>query len=320
MIQYKFFIILLMVWSLYGCKNNDDVNIECKLNSKQECPSSLYSIDIYKGKTPFNITPLHTRPIFTSCDLNKSGISSKFVADPFLLKIKNINYLFFEYYNNKTKKGEIGVAESKKLCNFTFTSTVLTEDFHLSYPQLIEDKGNYYMIPESYHDNSIRLYKFIDFPTQLEFVTQIIIGRKFVDSTLFKYKNVYYIFSTSPMNKELRLYYSDNLEYGWVEHPKSPIIIENKHIARPAGNIFKYKNKIYRVTQDDYPTYGNQVRAIEITKLTVDDYKEDTNNSKIIVKASDINGSWNEMGMHQLDMHYINGYYYGIVDGKRKVE
>jgi len=303
-------VFILLFFNACGVNDNQYINKECNI--------STYSIDIYKGETPFDIKQINQTPIFTACNLK--DIDASFVADPFLIKKDNIYFLFFEFLNRNTDKGEIGLATSKDLNKFNFDRVVLEEDFHLSYPQVFLEDGKYYMIPESYHSQSIRLYKFSNFPYQLEFVREILSGKKFVDNTLFKYNGIYYIFTTNPYNSELRLYYSFNLAYDWIEHPKSPIIVNNKNIARPGGNIFTYKNKVYRVTQDDYPTYGNQVRAIEITKLTVDDYKEDTNNSKIIVKASDINGSWNEMGMHQLDMHYINGYYYGIVDGKRKVE
>ena len=69
-------------------------------------------------------------------------------------------------------------------------------------------------------------------------------------------------------NDLLRLYYANDLMGPWIEHPKSPIVAGDANIARPGGRVVVFDGRIVRYTQDDDPTYGNQVRAFEITELT----------------------------------------------------
>ena len=59
-----------------------------------------------------------------------------------------------------------------------------------------------------------------------------------------------------------------------------------------------YENHIYRYTQDDTPTYGNQVHAFEITKLTTTEYQEKAITPDPIIKAS--GEKWNAVGMHNV--------------------
>ena len=65
------------------------------------------------------------------------------------------------------------------------------------------------------------------------------------------------------------LFYSDNLLTGWVEHPKSPVIVNDPSRARPGGRSFVFDNgRIMRLTQKDDLSYGEQLRVFEIDVLT----------------------------------------------------
>jgi hypothetical protein len=61
---------------------------------------------------------------------------------------------------------------------------------------------------------------------------------------------------------------------------------------------------VYRFTQDCDPTYGNQVRAFEITELTTDSYKETPVSHNPILKAT--GQGWNAEQMHHLDPHQVD--------------
>ncbi|MDL1984792.1 MAG: hypothetical protein LWX54_11500 [Deltaproteobacteria bacterium] len=72
--------------------------------------------------------------------------------------------------------------------------------------------------------------------------------------------------------------------------------------------------RIIRYTQDDFPTYGNQIRVFEITKLTAADYEEEEMNESPILKKSGT--GWNGFGMHHIDPHKINEEnWIAVVDG-----
>lgn len=119
-------------------------------------------------------------------------------------------------------------------------------------------------------------------------------------------------------NDLLRLYYANDLMGPWIEHPKSPIVAGDANIARPGGRVVVFDGRIVRYTQDDDPTYGNQVRAFEITELTTTSYQEREVSENPILEASGT--GWNADGMHHIDPHQIDeNRWIACVDGKEEV-
>ena len=73
---------------------------------------------------------------------------NSFIADPFLFRHKEKDFCFVEEYDFLQNKGHISVYEINKNGE-KFLGNVLTEDFHLSYPNVFEYNGQIFMIPES---------------------------------------------------------------------------------------------------------------------------------------------------------------------------
>jgi len=276
-----------------------------------------WSIGIYMGKSPFDFSPAENidNPVLTRKDV--SDIQAAFVADPFMLKVDGIWHMFFEVLNQQTRKGEIGLAISNNGVKWTYRQIVLAEPFHLSYPYVFEWLNEYYMIPETQKANSIRLYKAAPFPTQWTFIGTLLRGPYYVDASICRHGNKWWLFTeTNPNVKHdtLRLYYADDMMGPWREHPKSPIIQGNGHIARPAGRVLAINDRVVRYTQDCHPIYGTKVRAFEITTLTTTDYHEQENRHASILAADGI--GWNASGMHHIDPHFIDaGQWVACVDG-----
>lgn len=226
--------------------------------------------------------------------------------------------MFFEVRNAYTNHGDIGLATSYDGLNFTYKQIVLDEAYHLSYPYVFKWEDEFYMIPESHQAYSIRLYKALDFPTQWSFIGTLLYG-DCRDSSIFRYDGRWWIFTTDrSSNDVLRLYYADDLMGPWTEHPESPIIIGDANIARPGGRVIISDHRIVRFTQDDVPTYGNQVRAFEITELTNISYEEKEVTENPILEASGT--GWNAKGMHHIDPHQIDkNKWIACVDGYRDV-
>ncbi|MFM6200104.1 MAG: hypothetical protein ACKPE1_13350, partial [Dolichospermum sp.] len=120
-------------------------------------------------------------------------------------------------------------------------------------------QNEYYMIPESYKANAIRLYKAVEFPTKWTLVKTLLEGSDYVDSSIFNFHDQWWMFTTSPQGNILHLYYADELMGNWVKHPQSPLIEGNFHISRPGGRVIVSDGKIFRYTQDVVGFYGNQV-------------------------------------------------------------
>jgi hypothetical protein len=271
-----------------------------------------YAIGIYTGDSPFRLTsPSYiVNPVLRPRDV--TDVPAWFVADPFMVKENGLWYMFFEVMNANTNKGDIGLAVSQDGFRWKYKQIVLEESFHLSYPYVFKWNGDYYMVPESCQVYAVTLYKAVEFPTKWVIVKTLLNGNYF-DSSLLYYDKRWWIF-TSDRDDILHLFFSDDLMGCWQEHPKSPIIRGNGHIARPGGRILLSKNKVFRFTQDCEPKYGYQVRAFEITELTPERYTEQEVSDNPILKPT--GKGWNAERMHHIDLHEIGtNQWQACVDG-----
>ncbi len=275
-----------------------------------------WAIGVYGGPDPFQLSDPEglENPVLAARDV--SDIHAAFVADPFMIQVDGLYYMFFEALNLDTNTGDIGCAVSEDGKKWTYRKIVLDEAFHLSYPSVFQWNGDYYMIPESYEDNSVRLYRAVSFPDSWEYLGNLLEGAEYVDPTTFFYNDQWWMFTTRLGNQVLHLYYSDSLESGWQAHPMNPLIENNSNIARPAGKVFEFENRLFRLVQDDYPYYGMQVYAFEIMDLSTTSYREqvDTLNKVVTMTGT----GWNAVGMHQVDLHQKDDRWMAIVDGLKR--
>lgn len=271
-----------------------------------------WSIGIYQGHTPFDLSPYPgvNNPVLNgeNCD------DSIFVADPFMIVKDNKYFMFFELLNRENDEGDIAYAESSDLKNWEYKKVIIDEDFHMSFPTVFKWKGEYYLVPESHQDLAVRLYKAESFPGKWKFVKKLISGYSFVDPAIFRYNNKWWMFVTTQFSNILNIYYADDLMGKWEPHPMNPVIKFNAHISRAGGRVIIYNGKPYRFTQDCDPSYGLQVFAFEITELTETKYSEKMVSEKPILTKS--GKGWNAAGMHHVDLHKIGDKWIAAVDGR----
>lgn len=278
--------------------------------------SPKWSIGIYLGNSPFNLrTPLNIMNPVISSD-NVTDIKADFVADPFCVRKNGRWYMFFEVLNSESKEGDIGVATSYDGFKWEYQRIVLDEPFHLSYPYVFKWNDRFFMIPESWESNSLRLYEATEFPLKWKYVKKLLKGI-FIDPSIIYYNELWWLFSSPNHNNDtLVLYYARDLVGPWLKHPNNPIIAGNANIARPGGRVIIYNNELIRFAQDDEPNYGNQVWGFKITELTKESYKEKILSEFPILRASGT--GWNRDGMHNIDPYQINkDNWIGCVDGFR---
>ena len=276
-----------------------------------------WSIGIYAGKSPLSFAPMQhvENPVLSREDV--SDVTAVLVADPFMIHVHGTWFMFFEVLNWKTNKGEIGLATSEDGLNWVYQQIVLDEPFHLSYPHVFEWSGRYYLIPESYQAGSVRLYEATEFPLQWSFVMTLVEGSYFVDASAFRYGDKWWLFvggGAEDRQDTLCLYYSDDLLGPWQQHPGSPVVKGNPHIARPAGRVVVVGDRIIRYAQNCHPSYGREVRAFIITDLSTATYQEREFEANPVLGPS--NSGWNAGGMHHVDPHCIDGQrWIACVDG-----
>ena len=277
-----------------------------------------WAISIYHGSSPFCLAPADPThdPVLTKNDV--SDVTAGYVADPFMLRSDRTWYMFFEVVNERTKKGEIGLATSEDGLHWRYRQIVLDEPFHLSYPYVFQWQNEMFMVPESCTTNSIRLYKAASFPWRWSFVTSLISAKDYVDPSLVHFSDKWWLFASSgkpPRRAEnLHLFFADELTGPWREHPKSPVVTGDAAIARPGGRVFVLGDHVIRYTQDCASTYGRQVRAFEITDMTESSFSERLASDEPVLKPRA--GGWTEMGMHHIDPHLLeDGSWLACVDG-----
>ena len=172
------------------------------------------------------------------------------------------------------------------------------------------------MVPETYEAKEVRLYKARSFPFEWEY-SKSILDEGCVDSTIFYKKNTWWMFTCdNPQeHNSLRLFYTNDLNSSWNEHPASPIYKENNRGSRPGGKVFNYQNRLYRIAQDCAPFYGHSIRAFEIIEMDKEIYIEsEIDENPILYKGS---SDWNRVSMHHLDLHETGqDKFIAFVDGR----
>lgn len=263
---------------------------------------NAWTIGIYTGPSPFQLTPPPAlkNPVLTAADV--TDLKVDIVAHPFMVVTDSKYYLFFTAKDGKTDKGGIGLAESGNGLEWKYRRIVIHEPFVLSYPQVFKWQNDYYMIPEGHTEASVRLYRATEFPDKWEYQGDLLTGDHFISSTVVRYKDMWWMFTVRPDNATLRLFYSSGLKGPWTEHPRSPVVDNDLNIARPGGRPFVIDGILYRLGQDCYPTYGNQVHAFQITDISTTIYSEKMIDSPLVRASSK---GWNAEAMHHVDAHEI---------------
>ena len=234
---------------------------------------------------------------------------NEFWADPFLYEYDKENFIFFENYCYKSKKGKISCGKIKN-GNLHEVKDVLDLDYHLSYPFIFEEDNVIYMIPETHQNKRLEIFKCINFPDKWELYSTAFEGELIVDTTYFRDKenNKWLFLNKSknldiPFENELYIYKIDDLMLNKiVPHDLNPVLIDSR-VARNAGPIFKHDNFYYRPSQANVENiYGRYLNINKIVELSLSSYKEE----KILVVKPNFHKNLNAIHhMHQYKNQFV---------------
>lgn len=206
--------------------------------------------------------------------------SKVFQADTFVIYKDDKYYIFYEELKFDDYQGYLMVAEldlkNNQLIN---EKTILKLDHHLSYPNVFQENGTYYMIPEAGDSGRVDLYECSAFPYEWGLKKTLIDNVEAVDTTPLKYQNAWYLFTTviekgADCNDELSIFKSDDL----LNTPFKPLydepIISDISNARMGGNFFEKNGELFRVSQNCGKRYGHQANLNKIIQIE-GGYKEE---------------------------------------------
>ncbi len=230
---------------------------------------------------------------------------NQWCADPFLYEADGEHYIFVEQYVNEKEKGCIGYFHFEN--GVPVNKGILIENsYHMSYPDVFEYDGKYYMIPESSANSTVDLYEAEEFPAKWKKVKNLITGQKYVDSTVYQDGDQYYLISYTMIGGyEVHVFQLD------MERQELRLLSKKRYernVARPGGRLFVEDGKLIRPAQDCSRKYGEALILYEVDDLNRDGIFVEHEVRRI--RARQLEVEKNPERVHQLTMDSL----YEVVD------
>lgn len=197
----------------------------------------------------------------------------RYLADPFALQRGETTHVFVEAFDYRTKHAVIEHHEFGPGLTWREKSTVLAQPVHLSYPYVIEDNGEVFMIPESHRADEIALYRATKFPHEWTRETPLLSGVPGAEASVIRHEERWWMFFTivgpsARDQRELHAAHAEKLTGPWRIYSSDPILNDLSG-ARPGGTPFRGADgKIILPVQDCSRTYGGAVRFVRFTTLS----------------------------------------------------
>jgi hypothetical protein len=202
----------------------------------------------------------------------------RFWADPFPLEREGRHYIFFEEFVFAAGKAHLCVIEVHRDGSNSPPTPILERPYHLSYPFLVEENGQLYMVPESGQNGTVELYRCVRFPDRWLLQKTLLRAPYCVDATLHRADGRWWMFvnlgtDDADVHDELHLYHADSLNGDWQPHRANPVKSDVRS-ARPAGRLYESAGRLYRPAQIGTPLYGSGISINQVLALSVDEYRE----------------------------------------------
>lgn len=203
----------------------------------------------------------------------------RFYADPFPFQWRGETWVFAEDLDHRHGRGIISAAPFDARGPSGPMRPVLEEAWHLSYPFLIEEGGELWMVPESSADRSVRLYRCDRFPDRWVEEACLLRDVDASDATLVRRDGRWWMLATTrddeaSFSDTLSIFMADQLLGPWRAHPGNPLLVD-AGAARPAGNIVGRRGRLWRPVQDCRGGYGTGLGLAEITRLDAEGFSQE---------------------------------------------
>ena len=202
----------------------------------------------------------------------------RFWADPVPIVVDSKVWVFFEDYSFATKKAVISCAPVSADGDLGEVTTALECPYHLSYSFVFEHRGQLYLIPDTWDENRVDLWRCRRFPDDWSRERTLLDSVSMSDPTLHRQDGKLWLFGTvsevrARANDELHIYVADALDSAWRPHPANPVVSDRRR-ARPAGRLFFREGCLIRPAQDCSGRYGRAVVLNRVDALNEHSYAE----------------------------------------------
>lgn len=200
-----------------------------------------------------------------------------FLADPIGVWRDGRLYVFVEIYDYRDRVGAIEVLTFDEGLNLLGREPALKEPWHLSYPVILEEDGETYMLPEAHKSGRLTLYRAVDFPTKWEPVRTIELDQVAIDATPVFHDGLWWLFYTPATTKaakvsNLHVAWAETLTGPWTPHAGNPVRVDPSS-SRPGGTSIVVDGVLVLPMQDCRNTYGGAIRVLRVTTLTPDRFE-----------------------------------------------
>lgn len=199
-----------------------------------------------------------------------------YVADPFGIDRDGRLTVFAEHFDYRSRRGEIRYFQYDAAGSLVAEGVALAEPWHLSYPSLIEDGGELYMLPEGYKSGGLTLYRCVRFPDRWEAAHRLL-DAPAIDATVVRHGGRWWMFYALPgpgdrAMRELHAAFADALTGPWTPHAGNPVR-SGFHASRPGGSAFELDGVLHLPVQDCSDAYGAAINILRIDTLTPDAFE-----------------------------------------------
>ncbi len=198
--------------------------------------------------------------------------SWRYLADPFAVRRGDALHVFVEAYDYRTKHGFIERHELGPDLQWRGKEVALEAPVHLSYPFLIEEDGEIFMMPESHKAGELVLYRATDFPRGWVREAVLLADMPVAEASVIRHQDRWWMFYTlvgagARDQRELHVAHADRLTGPWTVHPANPVLVD-KAGARPGGTPFAGPDGcVILPVQDCHITYGGALRFLTFPVL-----------------------------------------------------
>ena len=223
----------------------------------------------------------------------------RFIADPFGIWQAGRLTVFAEALDYRVKRGEIHYYTFDADGHVVEQGLSLREPFHLSYPVVLAEGDDVFMLPEGHRSGKLTLYRAESFPDRWTPV-RTLLDLPAIDASPVRYNGGWWMFFALPGDdnramRELHLAFADSLRGPWRLHPANPVRTALDS-ARPGGTPFKHDGALYLPTQDCVGGYGRGISLLRFDLLT--ETKVETSFVSSL-RPQGLRGGWDD-GLHTL--------------------
>lgn len=202
----------------------------------------------------------------------KYATNNAWYADPFVCTYEGKSYVFVELLNSYHLYGEIAVAPISDGVIGEF-KVVISENFHMSFPNVFFWRGDWYMLPETNMSRQVRLYRATAFPYRWELSDILMEDVQLVDYALYPAESGFYVVANDiKVEKDAfnRCFYFDVDQKTFTEFlPRG-----NWCQIRPGGTFYQHNGKWRHAMQDGILAYGDFLHIYEVDEFTREVFNE----------------------------------------------